>query len=126
MIKYSDKKFDYSAECETLEELLEAVGRLPLSIESLSVPTSLAHFSPGSTTFKEIDSIDELVEAVKKILTEVVTPENEKSWGVTTDFDLCSYYGGREKGDAYYIRLSSDASKKFASDMSSGKYGRLD
>ena len=126
MIKYSDKPFDYSAQCETLEELLEAVGRLPIGITELSVPGSLAHFAPGGTRFTEIDSIEELVESVKEILTEVVTPENEERWGKTTDFDLCSYYGGREKGDAYYIRLSSDASKKFASDMSSGKYGRLD
>ena len=40
MIKYKG----YNAECDSLDELLEAVRRLPNTIKFLSVQSSLYHF----------------------------------------------------------------------------------
>jgi hypothetical protein len=123
MIKYSEKPFDYSAHCDTLEELLEAIGRLPSSIKSLGVTKSLCHFQPPS---KELQWSEDLVEKSKEILLETLKPEEQEKWGTVTEFVLRSFYGGREKNDAYYINLNSDKSKEFVRKMTSGYYGSLD
>lgn len=114
-------KFDYLGTYDTLEELLEAVNKIPSNIDYISVQSNLCHFQP---TNKKLRYTIDLQDRVKEIIDSALEEETEND--KINRFILRSYYGGLENNDSLNISLSSDAAKKFASDMSSGKYGRLD
>lgn len=117
MIKYSG----YSAECDTLEELLKAVSRLPNTIKSVSVQSSLEVFQPSSVKLEWTNNIKSLVQI---IIEEAILEEHQHS--VIDKFYLRSYFGPGGKNDPYYISLSTDKSRKFGQKMADGHYGSLD
>ncbi len=117
MIKYNN----YSAECDTLEELLTAVSRLPNTIKSISVQSSLEVFQPSSVELKWSKDLKSLVQI---IIEEAILEEHQHS--VIDKFYLRSYFGPGTKTDMYYIALFTDRSKKFGEQMADGLHGSLD
>ena len=116
MIKYSG----YSAECDTLEELIKAIGMLPNTIKSIKVQSSLDSFNPNSV---KLDWTKDLKSLTKIIIEEAILERPE----IFIDkFYLRSYFGPGGGNDPYYISLSSDKSRAFASSMAKGDLGSLD
>lgn len=116
MIKYKG----YNAECDSLDELLEAVKRLPNTINFLSVQSSLCHFNPQS--IRIIWSKD-LINMVDVIIEEAL--QDQEQFGFVDKFCLNSYFGEGKADHSYYIKLDSDRSRRFA-DMMSNRSGALD
>ena len=117
MIKYRG----YSAECDSLKELLIAVNRLPETIEYIKVQEELTHFQPTS---KQLNWSKGLVNKTKEIIKKAL--EEQDDFGYIDKFYLCSYYGEGGKNDPYYIKLVSNESRNFSLKMSAGDYGKLD
>jgi hypothetical protein len=117
MIKYRG----YSAECDSLEELLEAIKRLPKTIEYLKVQSSLQHFNPACVKLEWKKNLKDISE----IIIEEALQEQE-DFGYVDKFYLNSYFGEGGKKDPYYISLSSEPSREFGRKMASGHYGKLD
>lgn len=105
----------------TVEELFEAIEMLPDTIQYIRIPTSLDLFSAPFVTIEpnEINWRSEVKDTVAKVMTLPKSCEID-------DFILKSFYGGNNPTDPYYIQFKSEASRKFAEDMGSGKHGSLD
>ena len=118
----------YVGNYSSLDELVEAVKRLPNDLVSLEVQTDVkSHFTPGSIKFTigEVDKLEYMPEATRMIVTKALEDQQEDD--PVDTFILNSYFGSnRKKNDMCYIRLSSKGSRQFAQDMSDGKYGSLD
>jgi hypothetical protein len=117
MIKYRG----YAAECDTLEELITAINRLPDTIDYIKVQRSLQHFQPPSTVLKWSKNLGE---KSKEIINKAL--EEEDFWGKVNKFYLNSYYGEGKKDHPYYVNLDSDKSRDFGNKMRNGKFGSLD
>ena len=108
---------------KTVEELFEAIDKLPDTIESVQVPTDFLHFNPSRVKVIPRLSGNEWREKLKSVITDTL----KKPGGDEVDeFILKSYYGGEGEKDPYYIQLNSEGSRDFAEAMGSGKYGALD
>jgi hypothetical protein len=108
----------------TKEELFEAIDRLPDTIESVRIPTSLDWFNPPSIEVTPEDGEDWRDKIKDTVREALELPRGEE----VDEFNLRSYFGKRKGVDTnpYYIQYSSEGCRKFADDMSSGKYGSLD
>ena len=112
----------FESEGKSLKDLLKAINKLPDTISSISVPVDLDTFASQSI---KIDPSDKnWKKEVEKTLKE--TLKDKKAKTIDT-FQLKSYFGrGGKATDSYYIKLSSQGSRDFASDMGKGKFGSLD
>jgi len=116
----------YEADCKNIDELLEAIGKLPTTIKSLEVPTSMVSFQPLVKVFKDITDMSEMVDICREILTEATSEDQVKRYGELISCDLQSYCGDSDPKGGYYVRLHTKKSIQFAEDMSNGVYGSLD
>ena len=112
----------YEVKVNNYTELLDAVNKLPDTIESITIPTEVQIFNPN---------------------TEKLYPNNDSSWkervkqliislarrGEVLTYSLSSYFGTSDKDyetHPYYIGVELPGSKKFAERMRSGEHGALD
>ena len=117
MIKYNG----YSAECDSFEDLLKAINRLPDTIEYLKVQCSLQHFSPQSV---KLQWSKDLRDKCEVIIDEAL--QEQQRFGFIDKFYLRSYFGEGKEDHSYYISLVSDESRAFGQRMAAGEYGSLD
>lgn len=112
----------FESEGKSLKDLLKAIKKLPDTISSISVPIDLDAFASQSI---KIDPSDKnWKKEVEKTLKETLKDKKAKTIDA---FQLKSYFGrGGKATDSYYIKLSSQGSRDFASDMGKGKFGSLD
>ena len=117
--KASNERFSLKA-FKTESELLDAVNALPNDIDEVGVPTKLGNWD----MMKKIDPEEDQnwKETVKSMLDDLKV--DEEGWNEINQFKLRTWTGNVNRG--VYIQLSSDATERFAADMGSGKYGRLD
>lgn len=117
--KASNERFSLKA-FKTESELLDAINALPNDIDEVGVPTKLGNWD----MMKKIDPEEDQnwKETVKSMLDDLKVDEEE--WNEINQFKLRTWTGNVNRG--VYIQLSSDATERFAADMGSGKYGRLD
>tara|TARA_R100000951_G_C2646672_1_gene182806 strand:- start:958 stop:1356 length:399 start_codon:yes stop_codon:yes gene_type:complete len=117
--KASNERFSLKA-FKTESELLDAVNALPNDIDEVGVPTKLGNWD----MMKKIDPEEDQnwKETVKSMLDDLKV--DEEKWNEINQFKLRTWTGNVNRG--VYIQLSSDATERFAADMGSGKYGRLD
>lgn len=117
MIKYKG----YTVECDTLDELLEAVKSLPNTIKYLNVQSNLCYFNPESI---KINWSKDLIDKVDVIIEEAL--QEQEQFGYVDKFCLSSYFGEGKADHPYYIKLESERSRNFADYMSKGSFGKLD
>tara|TARA_Y100000385_G_scaffold176840_1_gene182798 strand:- start:1972 stop:2370 length:399 start_codon:yes stop_codon:yes gene_type:complete len=117
--KASNERFSLKA-FKTESELLDAINALPNDIDEVGVPTKLGNWD----MMKKIDPEEDQnwKETVKSMLDDLKV--DEEKWNEINQFKLRTWTGNVNRG--VYIQLSSDATERFAADMGSGKYGRLD
>lgn len=111
----------YSAECDSLKELITAVKKLPSTIEFINVQCSLSNFNPESI---KLNWSNDLASMCEVIIDEAL--QEQDRFGLVDKFYLNSYYGEGKEDHCYYIKLESDKSRDFGQKMSSGYYGRTD
>ena len=105
---------------KTENELLDAINALPNDgVEEVGVPTKLGNWA----MVEKIDTKEDQnwKETVKSMLNDLKIDED---WNEINQFKLSTYTGNIDRG--VYIQLSSDATERFAANMGSGKYGKLD
>ena len=107
----------------SLDQLKAAIDRIPDTVDSLKVQSSLSYFSPAS--IKITPGTPGWRDKAKRILDTTLAMDGGDEINV---FKLNSHFGWRKDpaDDSLYIQLISDKSKRFADDMGSGKYGKLD
>jgi len=117
--KASNERFSLKA-FKTESELLDAINALPNDIDAVGVPTKLGNWD----MMKKIDPEEDQnwKGTVKSMLDDLKVDEEE--WNEINQFKLRTWTGNVNRG--VYIQLSSDATERFAADMGSGKYGKLD
>jgi hypothetical protein len=117
--KASNERFSLKA-FKTESELLDAINALPNDIDEVGVPTKLGNWD----MMKKIDPEEDQnwKGTVKSMLDDLKVDEEE--WNEINQFKLRTWTGNVNRG--VYIQLSSDATERFAADMGSGKYGKLD
>jgi len=117
--KASNERFSLKA-FKTESELLDAINALPNDIDEVDVPTKLGNWD----MMKKIDPEEDQnwKGTVKSMLDDLKVDEEE--WNEINQFKLRTWTGNVNRG--VYIQLSSDATERFAADMGSGKYGKLD
>lgn len=104
-----------------LEELIDAIHRLPDIIGKLSVQTDLNLFNPSRIVLSTKDR-NWKNQAEKLVRNTLSTPK-----GQTYDkFVLGGYYGDKDPTGGYYIQYSSPKIRQLDKEISSGKYGPLD
>tara|TARA_Y100000389_G_scaffold19791_1_gene17139 strand:+ start:26600 stop:27181 length:582 start_codon:yes stop_codon:yes gene_type:complete len=112
----------FESEGKSLKDLLKAIKKLPDTISSISVPVDLKTFASQSIKIEPTDK--NWRKEVEKTLKETLKGKDAKA---IDTFQLKSYFGrGGKATDSYYIKLSSQGSRDFASDMGKGKFGSLD
>lgn len=108
---------------ETLDELLEAVAALPLTIEGLKVQRNLCLFQPPST---HLDMNKDLVEQTRIIINKAISDEFYSDYEVI-DYALKSYCGDHcPDTDGYYIQIETKESEKLGRQLRNGELGSLD
>ena len=112
----------YELKTDNYKEALNAIDKLPDTIEELSIPTEIQLFNPS---------------------TEKLYPSTDKSWkrrakdiiiamtrrGDILSYSINSYFGTVNKDydkHPYYISFELPGSKEFAERMRSGEHGSLD
>tara|TARA_R110001632_G_scaffold230824_1_gene368660 strand:- start:714 stop:1064 length:351 start_codon:yes stop_codon:yes gene_type:complete len=116
MIKYNG----YSAECDTLDELVLAVKRLPQTIKFVSLNLTFDPFHPERVKLEWSENLSSLIEVII-----------DEAWFEQGNIDiqkfsLLSYYGEGKEDHAYYIKLDTERSVAFGEAMGSGQGGSLD
>jgi|31_taG_2_1085359.scaffolds.fasta_scaffold01175_10 hypothetical protein len=111
----------YSINASSIDELFEAIDRLPDSIQSVKVQTSLALFCPAQEVITP--DVDDWKGVIKGLVKSTLDCEKGKQ---VDEIRLRSYFGKGKDTDPYYIMYSSESFRKFAEDMASGKHGALD
>lgn len=109
---------------DNLADFLKAIDRLPDTIEYINVPINTKLFKTSEDS-KKIEPNQGWKQEVKQIISNLVKQYEEKG-KVVDEFLLRTYGIGAKPTDSFYIQLSTKESRKFAADMSSGKYGSLD
>ena len=118
----------WAGTADNLKDFIEMIEAAPETLASIDVTSSTGAFSPSRETFKgPINSAKK--RKIIKIVKEVEKEFKKKGDAITT-FRFQSYYGASNRDkhltDPAYISYRTKALDKFADDMSSGKYGRLD
>ena len=112
----------YELKTNNYKEILDAVDKLPETIEEITVPTEIQMFNPGKTVFNP-DRHSDWRERVKKIIVALMRR------GDIMSYSLSSYFGTGNKDydkHPYYISLELPGSKEFGERMRSGEHGSLD
>ena len=112
----------YELKTNNYKEILDAVDKLPETIEEITVPTEIQMFNPGKTVFNP-DRQKDWKERVKKIIIALMRR------GDILSYSLSSYFGTGNKDydkHPYYISLELPGSNEFAERMRSGEHGSLD
>ena len=112
----------YELKTNNYKEILDAVDKLPETIEEITVPTEIQMFNPGKTVFNP-DRQKDWKERVKKIIIALMRR------GDILSYSLSSYFGTGNKDydkHPYYISLELPGSKEFGERMRSGEHGSLD
>jgi len=112
----------YELKTDNYKEILDAVDKLPETIDEITVPTEIQMFNPGKIVFNP-DRQKDWKERVKKIIVALVRR------GDILSYSLSSYFGTGNKDydkHPYYISLELPGSKEFGERMRSGEYGSLD
>jgi len=105
----------------SFEAFSAMIDSLPDTIQNIAVPSEVREFNPARTIVKP-EALS-WREGIKSQIKEAIS----NGQGLEVDsFSIRCYYGKNTPDSSYYITLSSPKIKQFNSDMSSGKYGRLD
>ena len=112
----------YELKTDNYKEILDAVDKLPETIDEITVPTEIQMFNPGKMVFNP-DRQSNWKERVKKIIVALARR------GDILSYSLSSYFGTGNKDydkHPYYISLELPGSKEFGERMRSGEHGSLD
>ena len=112
----------YELKTDNYKEILDAVDKLPETIDEITVPTEIQMFNPGKMVFNP-DRQSDWKERVKKIIVALARR------GDILSYSLSSYFGTGNKDydkHPYYISLELPGSKEFGERMRSGEHGSLD
>lgn len=114
-----------------LEELIQAIYRLPDTIEYIKVDNTLCGFNPDSDYFapqdikigyKEIKGDPNWRKQAAEVLRKL---KSHRDWEKIDSMGLRGHKGGKAN-DSFYTYFSCPAYRQFGRDMSAGKYGPLD
>jgi hypothetical protein len=121
----------FNFETQDLEDLIQAINRLPDTIDFIAVTDRLCSFSPGQKLFAPNDSRhgyekikgdpnwrQKAEEVLRKL-------QSDKDFDKIDSMGLRGYKGGGAT-DSFYTYFSCPAYRQFSRDMSAGKYGPLD
>ena len=105
---------------------LKQIKNLPETLESIKIPTETLAFNPDQEEFKGPITTSHKARIIK--IVKDLTREFKEKGDPVTEYGISSYYGvmKKEVTDPIYISFRTKGHDKFASDMSSGKYGSLD
>ena len=112
----------YEIETSKIEEIFDALDKLPDTIDEITVPTEIQLFNPANTVFNPSRQSD-WRDRIKQILIAL------RRRGDILSYSLNSYYGTTNKDydkHSYYVSVELPGSKKFAEQMRSGEHGSLD
>ena len=112
----------YEIETSKIEEIFDALDKLPDTIDEITVPTEIQLFNPANTVFNPSRQSD-WRDRIKQILIAL------RRRGDILSYSLNSYYGTTNKDydkHPYYISFELPGSKEFAERMRSGEHGSLD
>ena len=112
----------YELKTDNYKEILDAVDKLPDTIDEITIPTEIQMFNPGKIVFNP-DRHSDWKERVKKIIVALMRR------GDIMSYSLSSYFGTGNKDydkHPYYISLELPGSKEFGERMRSGEHGSLD
>jgi len=112
----------YELKTANYKEILDAVDKLPDTIDELTIPTEIQMFNPAQIVFNP-DRHKDWKEKVKKIIIALMRR------GDILSYSLSSYFGTGNKDydkHPYYISVELPGSKEFAERMRSGEHGALD
>ena len=112
----------YDIQTNNYKELLDAIDKLPDTIDEITVPTEIQLFNPATTVFNPMRQPD-----WKKRIKDIVIAMRRR--GDILSYSLSSYYGTTNKDygkHPYYISLELPGSKEFGERMRSGEHGSLD
>jgi len=112
----------YEIETDNYKELLDAIDKLPDTIDEITVPTEIQLFNPANTVFNPMRHPD-----WKKRVKDIMLAMRRR--GNILSYSINSYYGTGNKDydkHPYYISFELPGSKEFAERMRSGEHGSLD
>ena len=112
----------YEVKTNNYKEIVDAIDKLPDTIDELTIPTEIQMFNPAQTVFNP-DRQRDWKEKVKKIIVALARR------GDILSYSLRSYFGTGNKDydkHPYYISFELPGSKEFAERMRSGEHGSLD
>tara|TARA_R110002050_G_scaffold187559_1_gene321927 strand:- start:400 stop:828 length:429 start_codon:yes stop_codon:yes gene_type:complete len=112
----------YEVKVNNYTELLDAVNKLPDTIESITIPTEVQIFNPSTEKIYPNDN-GSWKERVKQLVMSLARR------GEVVTYSISSYFGTSDKNydtHPYYIGVELPGSKKFAKRMRDGEHGALD
>ena len=112
----------YEVSVDNYVELLNAVNKLPDTIESITIPTEVQIFNPGTEKLYP-NNDDDWKERVKQLVMSLARR------GEVLTYSLSSYFGTSDKdydSHPYHISVELPGSNDFAERMRSGEHGSLD
>tara|TARA_R110002012_G_C11664013_1_gene612489 strand:+ start:954 stop:1382 length:429 start_codon:yes stop_codon:yes gene_type:complete len=112
----------YEMTTNNYKELLDAIDKLPDTIQSINVPIELALFNPNKTTFDPKNESD-----WRKRVKEIILANTRR--GDIVSYSVNSFYGTTSKdydNHPYYVSFELPGSKEFGERMGSEEYGSLD
>jgi len=116
----------YQGKTNNLDDLFNAIDKLPDTIKSIKVPINTNNIQPTNVDFKIFTPQAGYKEEIKSIITQLVD-EYESEGENITSFVISSFDGGfNEDKASYYITLTTKRSNDFSDNMSKGKFGSLD
>ena len=112
----------YEVKVNNYTELLDAVNKLPDTIESITIPTEVQIFNPSTEKIYPNDN-GSWKERVKQLVMSLARR------GEVVTYSISSSFGTSDKNydtHPYYIGVELPGSKKFAKRMRDGEHGALD
>jgi hypothetical protein len=112
----------YEVETDNYKEIIDAIDKLPNTIEELSIPVEIQLFNPQTEKIKP-DMDNKWKKRVKDIILAM------RRRGNILSYTLNSYYGTGDKDyhkHPYYISFELPGSEEFGERMRSGAHGSLD
>lgn len=133
-IKYSSTRVNgqdvtssWAGTADNEKDFIKMIEAAPETLKSIQVQTGTSHFNPDREEFK-----GPITSSTKKKIIKIikdVTKEYKAKGDPIVAYQLNSYYGvfGKDhESHPAYIQYNTKGGDRFASDMSSGKYGSLD
>ena len=112
----------YEVTTNNYRELLDAIDKLPDTIQSINVPIELSMFNPDKKSFDPKQDSD-----WRKRIKEIILANTRR--GDIVSYSLNSYFGTASKDydkHSYYVSFELPGSKEFGEKMRSGAHGSLD